>query len=937
MKKLNKKTFLFAGLFATGAISATAIACAPNTNIDLKEQRTLVLNKIVETLSKLELNSKNTYETIDKLNEDAKKATASISVAALLDSDSSQKFIETLGKAVIIKNEGSTIEESKIILNLLLTYEGDDVSANLKLNITYIAPSTNKDEPSPEVPNLTEEQLKAVEWYKSLSETNIVSESESNLLPSEVNTIDLGFFKTPLTQLPEGFELSLTKVNNSINDSTGELKVKVVLFKAPSFYNVDGQIKSDLESATGKVVSLNGFKTSVVVDREKVIAFYGIISDSIALENEEFKKLKASEFKQENLDTLKSKFSNVPESYQLQLELMNETVDDKTGELSFKVLLVKDGKFLNIEGDTLETMTDAGKSVKLTGFTVSSDESKPIEDPGTSVPVDPTPEPGTPVTPDPENPEIKDPLTPIVDNSTIVRTWFNSLLESYSAAANTEIFPTSLTVDNVNTLLSSIIKSPLANATVEFKIVSTDDLNGLAKILVILKTSDKFYTVEGNEFSSEIGKEITVNNLNSLRTLARSLYLAQNSLITLKSELTAEQAIAQFDTVTADLFTDLKAKLTHGLKLEVRKTVSGNQVNAETGFIYANIYLKRNDNEFFRLDGTVVDSLDKVDGKEIRIGGFEIKIPIQELAREINAWKVKDNLTSIEAWKLQELLKPDLSFEKVIELLKMSASEETPLASSMQNLEFVSTKKLLTWNINDQDVSLTFKATLKDKTGRSANKDVSFKTDFAGFLPAFLTIDGKIKEDVNDNYLVVIFKELSEGNTYENWSRFIKTFVKNSKNSPKKLDNFANAFALMVDKKTPKSIRNYGLIYPYNKADWNSISNPINEMVVMSNGKTRNNWIGANKDTLVIGGLQNYAKDSNEFARGEAWTFNPIDGTRNSTFMTYNGIRWVITDEKGFFVESTRKTVKDKNTKTITIPFNNGVAVGLRLLLQELI
>ncbi|PAK21135.1 hypothetical protein CJJ23_03665 [Mycoplasmopsis agassizii] len=253
---------------------------------------------------------------------------------------------------------------------------------------------------------------------------------------------------------------------------------------------------------------------------------------------------------------------------------------------------------------------------------------------------------------------------------------------------------------------------------------------------------------------------------------------------------------------------------------------------------------------------------------------------------------------------------------------------------------------MLTWDINTTSASLVFKATLRRTEDHNQTKDVTFRTDFEGFLPLFLTVKGAYTKDVNNHFVSLVFNELSTGNTFTSWANFIRPFARINANNERKLLNFANAMGDKIKSTSPTPINFYNLIYPFKLSDVKgSTENPVELMTILSNGKAPTAWIGANSETLVIGGLQNHTGNTN-VGNGRPWHFNMVDGTKSGTFIWYKDSQWFITlvndwrnGSEGYtrgFAPDSAATVRFTSDKGKS-PFINGVASATMLLLKAII
>ncbi|PAF55192.1 hypothetical protein CJF60_00700 [Mycoplasmopsis agassizii] len=739
--------------------------------------------------------------------------------------------------------------------------------------------------------------------------------------------------QTALPAVPTGFTSHLKLVDSSSEDVNGSLKINVSLSKGTTWYNTDGATAANEQAVVAKVVTVSGFKNTAQTNAEKAVAYYKSLPATLALTDSVVAQTLPSSVTQEVLNGFVDKAPAAPEGLTVSLLLVAEGAKDIEGTLTVKVVLAEtDAKFFNVEGGEVDKKESAGKDIILSGFKVKTDETNPGSGAGSGqggeVQVDPT--------------------------IALVKAWFETVTETKALENETTILPASVTQENLEATVGSLWVAPtnVEGATVVLTLESVDNDAGTLKVKVGLKKAEKWYSLEGVLQDTEASKEVTVTSLQTTADAVKEIYASQGTTIEVSSTRSAKEASTNLDEAVRTFFSVLQTKVSKikALDLQLRVAKEATAVNDETGTLVVNFYLSRLHNEktqYFKVDGTTTEVLDQVDGKNVTLSGFKQVHSLEDLAKEINAWKVKENVTLDEAKEFQKLASGQLSDSTYIfNLLNNSASDDTKIKTATTGVEFVDTSKMLTWDINTTSASLVFKATLRRTEDHNQTKEVTFKTDFEGFLPLFLTVKGAYTKDVNNHFVSLVFNELSTGNTFTSWANFIRPFARTNANNERKLLNFANAMGEKIKSTSPTPINFYNLIYPFKLSDVKgSTENPVELMTILSNGKAPTAWIGANSETLVIGGLQNHTGNTN-VGNGRPWHFNMVDGTKSGTFIGYKDSQWFITlvndwrnGSEGYtrgFAPDSAATVRFTSDKGKS-PFINGVASATMLLLKAII
>ncbi|WP_371246047.1 lipoprotein 17-related variable surface protein [Mycoplasmopsis agassizii] len=945
MKKLNRKLIFTLVPVALTIFSATAIACSGGLQSELsKEQREKILSQISTNLINLSLSSKNTFATIDDFYASAKGANNLDLIKALLDDVSQTQLNTAFSKATFLALQSSSLSSTDVTLNIKISYDGDDVSRSTTLKIKYVSPT-----PQAQGPLLTTNQKTAIAWYNSIWATNTASFSFTNTLPSQVKVINAGILKNTTPTIASPFVVNYNLVSGSVNDDNGSLKIKIVLSIGTDHYKSDGSIVSSIEQADGKEVMVSGFKNLAQNDLEKAVAYYQTLPSQTQIPEGDLSALMPSKVTLEKLNTYLNSISGIPTGFTLTNEIVKNSADDEKGELSAKIVLTKDKNYYLQDGSNLRVLSDSvGKTVKISGFKKKQVEvttpvlpgqpgSTPSTPGGSTTSGNPN-EPGTT-----GNPGLS--VTPGVpggsENITkqAIQIWYlkNPKLINVNQDEN-HILPSSVTLERLKKYVTNLIVAPTDGYTYDLRIVSADDTKGTLILRLSLKKGDVFYTTEGEESRIEVGQDITVSQFEthaSLSKFTKEAYAEEFSMA-IKSQLTALQALQDLNKNVLPFFANLTHKLSlkENMKLNVRKANFTNSVNGENGWLTVNIYLSYNNSIFFKQDGTIVNNESDVDGKNIELEGFTKISIIDDLAKQINNWKLKDGLTFEKAKEFRKLIDAKLDFNQIIALLNETGTSETKITAPTTHLDFTTRSNLLYWEIKDGKTQMVFDATLVDKRNASNKREVKFRVDFNGYLPIFLTLTS-LEQSVNDKVLIANFFDFKDGNTYQNWSNFIRNFAKANKNDEQKLINFANAMQYVISQKATVSTSNFNLLYPFNPKNlpkhfqWE----PQDVIVISLLGKREIQWMGSNKNTLVIGGLQNNL-GSSDAAKGEPWDKTTSNGTNANTFFKYNNQKYYITDERGHFTTTATATVKNSSAKS---PFNGGIAVATMLLLKTII
>ncbi|PAK21686.1 hypothetical protein CJJ23_00940 [Mycoplasmopsis agassizii] len=947
MKKLNRKLIFTISAVALTTFSATAIACSGSLQSELsKEQREKILSQISTNLINLSLSSKNTFATIDDLYASAKGANNLDLVKALLDDVSQTQLNTAFSKATFLALQSSSLSSTDVTLNIKISYEGDDVSRSTTLKIRYVSPT-----PQAQGPILTTNQRTAIAWYSSIWATNTAAFSFTNTLPSQIKVINAGILKNATPTIASPFVVNYNLVSGSVNDDNGSLKIKIVLSIGTDHYKSDGSIVSSIEQADGKEVMVSGFKNLAQNDLEKAVAYYQTLPSQTQVPEGDQSALMPSKVTLEKLNTYLNSISGIPTGFTLTNEIVKNSADDEKGELSAKIVLTKDKNYYLQDGSNLRVLSDSvGKTVKITGF-----KKKEVEVVNPVVPGQPG-TPGASATPSnpnapgtPGNPSIPGtPTTPVTpgtpstqENITkqAIQIWYlkNPKLINVNQDEN-HVLPSSVTLERLKKYVTNLIVAPTDGYTYDLRIVSADDVKGTLILRLSLKKGNVFYTTEGEKSQIEVGQDIIVSQFEthaSLSKFAKEAYAEEFSMA-IKSQLTALQALQDLNKNVLPLFANLTHKLSikENMKLNVRKVDFANSVNGENGWLTVNIYLSYNNNIFFKQDGTIVNNESDVDGKNIELEGFTKISIIDDLAKQINNWKLKDGLTFEQAKEFRKLIDAKLDFNQIIALLNETGTSETKITAPTTHLNFTTRSNLLYWEIKDGKTQMVFDAILVDKRNASSKREVKFRVDFNGYLPIFLTLTN-LDQSFNDKSLIANFFDFKDGNTYTNWSNFIRNFARANKNNDQKLINFANAMQYVISQKATVSTSNFNILYPFKPVNlpkyyqWE----PHEIIVISLLGKREIQWMGSNKNTLVIGGLQNNLGSSDE-AKGEPWDRTTSNGTNANTFFRYNNQKYYITDERGHFTPTAAATVKNSSLKS---PFNGGIAVATMLLLKTII
>ncbi|PAK21687.1 hypothetical protein CJJ23_00945 [Mycoplasmopsis agassizii] len=908
MKKLNKKSILLITTMVASTIAvSTAIACSQTPeqpNLLIVRQQTA--NEIAKNVKAGTYNAKSTYKDVDELNNVLGNIKSYEDLEKILDTTSSKKIKEALGSSTFKSNNGSIKDGSKIILNLEIYYLQADASAKVEITVNYVKPVLNV------APQKTDQQL-AKEWYDSVASTNTASTSFKNSLPSAITSVNADTLETPLPAVPTGFTSHVKLVANSADDLTGSLKIKVSLSKVTTWFSVDGTSTTNEDSATTKEVTVSGFKNTATTDSQKAVAYYRALSQTYQLDSEAVKQNFATSVTQEILNTLVSFAPMPPSGLTVSLLLESNSANDKTGNLSVRVILEDTtNKFFKEEGSEINNKSEAGKVITISGFKVIETTSS-------------------------NNP---------------VKLWFESLGSNKTYESENKVLPSTINDQDLETTFSSLFIAPssVENSKVTLSSVSKNDDKGTIVVKVALKSVDLWYSLEGNLQAQEAYKEVTISGFLTTSEVVKKIYKNQSSFISVSSTKSAKETAENLVENVKTYFTSLQAEVDKvpSLGLTLRISLVDNAINNPDGSLVVNFYLSRDVNgvkQYFKQSGQIVPTLAEAIGKNVTLSGYQKVLLIEELASDIDAWKVKEDISLSEIRELKKIKNTNIDSAEVFNLLTKFASKETPVLTPSENYEFVNTTKLITWDIQATSVNALFKGVLRNKNNHSETQEVTFKTDFAGFLPSFLTVSGNLKSDLTNKYIWTVFKELEGNNTFEKWASFVRPFAHSNKNNEQKLLNFSNSMGDVVNSKSEHGLQKFNLFYPFNPNHLTLTENPVEIIVILSNANVPPAWIGANSRTLVIGGLQNYKKDSTTVARGEPWKFNLIDGTKSATFIKYKNSEFNITlaDEftpsfgywKGFAANSayTVKFKRDINKS----PFVNGVSAATMLLLKAII
>ncbi|PAF55358.1 lipoprotein 17-related variable surface protein [Mycoplasmopsis agassizii] len=851
-------------------------------------------------------NAKNTYKDIDALNTALGNIKSFDDLEKILDTASAKRIKETLGASTFKANNGAVKDGSKVILRLDISYLQADASAKIEVNVNFVALDSTVFEPK------TDKQL-AKEWYDSVLSTNTASTNTRNSLPSAITSVNAETLATPLPDLPAGFTSHVKLVTNSADDLTGSLKVKVSLSKATTWFNVDGTSTTNENSAITKEVTVSGFKNTATTNSQKAIAYYRSLSQTYKLNNEEVKQNFATSVTQEILNTLVSFAPVAPSGLTVSLLLENNSANDKTGNLSVRVVLEEaPNKFFKEDGSEVNTKNEAGKVITISGFKVIEATSS-------------------------NNP---------------VKLWFDSLASVKTYESENKVLPSTINEQDLETTFSSLFRAPSAveNSKIVLTLVSKNDDKGTIVVKVALKAVDLWYSLEGNLQAQEASKEVKISGFLTTSEVVKKIYKNQSSTISVSSTKSAKETAENLVENVKTYFTSLQAEVDKvpSLGLTLRISLVDNAINNPEGILVVNFHLSREVNgvkQYFKQGGQIVPTLAEAIGKNVTLSGYKKVLLIDELAKDINNWKVKEDITLSEIRELRKIKNTNIDSKEVFNLLTKFASKETPILTSSENYEFVSTTKLITLDIQETSVNALFKGVLRNKNNHNETQEVTFKTDFAGFLPSFLTVTGNLKSDLSNKFIWTVFKELEGSNTFEKWASFVRPFAHSNKDNEQKLLNFSNSMGDVVNSKSEHGLQRYNLFYPFNPTHLSLTENPVEIIVILSNANVPPAWIGANSRTLVIGGLQNYKKDSTTIARGEPWKFNLIDGTKSATFIKYKNSEFNITLTEEFtpsygywkgFAANSAYTVKYKRDINKS-PFVNGVSAATMLLLKAII
>ncbi|WP_371246750.1 MIP family Ig-specific serine endopeptidase [Mycoplasmopsis agassizii] len=225
-------------------------------------------------------------------------------------------------------------------------------------------------EPKPEPVNKDKDV--AIAWYKEISATNSASTTIKINTATSITTIDANSFATKLKVAPEGFTVNFSIVANSANDQEGTLKVKFVLTKASKFFNIDGETKTSVSEATGKEITLSGFKkvdlSTLNADQKTAVEWYKKVSETNSASATISASL-ASSISTINATSFVTSLANTPIGFKVDLKVVNQSANDQEGTLKVKVVLSKGRDFYNQDGTIKTTFDEAhGKEITLRGF-----------------------------------------------------------------------------------------------------------------------------------------------------------------------------------------------------------------------------------------------------------------------------------------------------------------------------------------------------------------------------------------------------------------------------------------------------------------------------------------------------------------------------------------------------------------------------------------
>ncbi|PAF55186.1 lipoprotein 17-related variable surface protein [Mycoplasmopsis agassizii] len=935
MKKLNKKSILLMTSLVAGTIAVSAaIACSPATPLpdkQIADQK--VVDRIADSVKNGTYNAKNTYANIEALN----KATANVKSVAdlekILDAASVKTFKSALGKATFASNSGSLVDANKkrVNLKIKISYEQPAVFQTVELKINYVAPGT-----APEVK--TDNQL-AKEWYDSVALTNNAADNIKDKLPSAVTTFNAQNLQTALATAPTGFSSHVKLVASSADDATGSLKVSVSLSKGNTWFSSDGTTAANEAAVVAKIVTVSGFKNTAQTNAQKAVVYYSALPTTKALTEQIVTQTLPSAVTQEILNSLVGLAPDAPEGLTVSLSLVDKGANDKDGKLSVKVTLSEAAdKFFNTEGGIVNTLANAGKVIEFSGFKIQDSKTPPV---------------------------VVEPTKP----ADLVKAWFETITETKKVENHKSTLPSSLTQANLETTLGTLYTAPtnVKDAKIVLTLVSTDNDAGIATIKVALKSGNQWYSpLNGALENSEITKQVVLTDLQTTAEAVKEIYKNQSATITVDSTKTASETAKNLEENVKSFFSVLQTSVSKIklLNLTLRVATSSNAIDDETGKLMVNFYLSRDQKgktQYFKQDGSTTEVLTQVDGKDVTLTGFKQVHQLDQLSDELMHWKVKDDIIYSEVKEFVELTSDtEQTSDKVFELLKKFASLESSIKTSTEGMEIVNPKKLLTWSINDYSAMLVFKLTLRRKADPDITKTVTFQSDFRGFLPAFLNIKGSVNENQTNKFITLTFNELSEGNTFNKWSSFVRRFALDARNDDRKLMNFANSLAEKIKANIRRPINEYNLIYPFSPADMKTALHSHGVLnTALSGGDYWLTWMGANSQTYVIGGLQNATPTPSNIkvkvGNGKPWKVSLTDGTNSSTYIEYNSSLFGINSAKRFSITQIGdwRDGKGANYKkgfaldnaatlyfpndSVKSPFTNGIAAGTMLLLKAII
>ncbi|PAK21111.1 hypothetical protein CJJ23_03540 [Mycoplasmopsis agassizii] len=225
-------------------------------------------------------------------------------------------------------------------------------------------------EPQPEPVN--SDKNEAIAWYKEISSTNSASSTISTNTATSITTINANSFATTLKAAPAGFNVNFSIVANSANDTYGTLKVRVVLAKGTNFFNTDGETKTSVSEATGKEITLSGFKkvdlSTLNADQKTAVDWYKKVSETNNASQVIATSL-ASSISTINAASFATSLETAPTGFKVDLKVINQSASDSEGTLKVKVVLSKGTDFYNQDGTIKTTFDEAhGKEITLIGF-----------------------------------------------------------------------------------------------------------------------------------------------------------------------------------------------------------------------------------------------------------------------------------------------------------------------------------------------------------------------------------------------------------------------------------------------------------------------------------------------------------------------------------------------------------------------------------------